>query len=695
MRFDIAPQLNDDLDVPEIRVSPEALPKIPNFKAHPEPTPLPESMEYRSLKLQESKALADYIKTASGETIDRREQLLQGMVDRGNRHLESALLAGQIRQIGELPGPKLNTDFRELIGQRDTEGRLTNLNMICSFLESRGMSKVITDLQEGDMVVSFLASNKDNVSIKKLNDKIGPSLTDDFIVERKKELRKVFGADLLELDQDFKQGIFKLKPGVDLEGFKRTLPDKLGGINKALTAWLEGKGVILPSGELYELSSGMFENKIIDSSLGAAERNFLAVQNSIQGAHLNREKTQEARANGQIYETTELNNKLDQIKNLQEQLKSVNSITDAKGNVYNIFVDGQLNRDLIRKLRKDDFSVSDDENEKTRNLLSQYMKAINFIDFYRPYTLDELADDNSKVQEIRAKKALADKIRQVQEGGANLEFTVEEMQLLDKSISIDVKDKDFNSAEIFHQKAASFDTCTYLSFDVLDIGVDQLQDYENLIRKWNSGDKGNIQKEILAAGDRVTNNLRQFRATVKAIMDEAGFNEASYLVGGDEFAIALPVDKLPDDLLIKIKQACNKYNGVRVVQSLRQSAETAGLEEKHRQHQETLQSAERGIDGAKMVEKEIQMFRQSYIQKLRQIYGAEYNEKEPEIIANLDRLLSESGINNYFVKQAPGQEFDTVIWEKLPFSMVENDYVPALKKWKNYLDARFTLMNKL
>lgn len=688
MRFDIAPQLNDDLDVPEIRISPEALPKTPDFKAHPEPTPLPESMEYRSLKLQESKAFADYIKTASGETIDRREQLLQGMVDRGNRHLESARLAGQIRQIGELPGPELNQNFKELLGQPQ------NFNMICSFLESRGMSKVITDLQEGDMVVSFLASNKDNVSIKKLNDKIGPSLTDDFIVERKKELRKVFGDDLLELDQDFKQGIFKLKPGVDLEAFKSNLPTKLAGINQTLTAWLKGKGVSLPSGELYELSSGMFENKIIDSSLGTAERNFLAVQNSIQGAHLNREKTQEKKANGELYEIGELNNKLDQIKNLQEQLKSVNSITDAKGNVYNIFVDGQLNRDLIRKLRKDDFSVSDDENEKTRNLLSQYMKAINFIDFYRPYTLDELADGNSKVQEIRAKKALADKIRQVQ-GGANLGFTAEEMQLLDKSISIDVKDKDFNSAEIFHQKAASFDTCTYLSFDVLDIGVDQLQDYENLINQWNSGNKGNIQKEILSAGDHVTNNLRQFRATVKAIMDEAGFNEASYLVGGDEFAIALPVDKLPDDLLIKIKQACNKYNGVRVVQSLRQSAETAGSEEKHRQHQETLQSAERGIDGAKMVEKEIQMFRQAYIQKLRQIYGAEYNEKEPKIIANLDRLLSESGINNYFVKQAPGQEFDAVIWEKLPFSMVENDYVPALKKWKNYLDARFTLMNKL
>lgn len=692
MRYDIAPQLkDDDLDLPEIRVSPEALPQIPNFKAPLEPTSLPESMEYRSLKLQKAEAAPEYIKTSKGETIDRRDQLLQGMIDRGNRHLASARLAGEIRQIGELPGPELNTNFKELIGQRDSEGRLTNLNTICSFLESRGMSKVITDLQEGDMVVSFLASNKDAVSIKKLNDKIGPSLTDDFIVERKKLLREVFGANLAELDQDFKQGIFKLKAGVDLDAFKSALPEKLAGINQALTAWLEGKGVSLPSGELYELSSGMFENKIIDSSLGTAERNFLAVQNSIQGAHLNREK----RADGELYETTELNNTLDQIKNFQEQLRGINSISDAKGNVYNIFVDGQLNRDLIRKVRKDDFSVSDEKNGEAKDLVSQYMKAINFIDFYRPYTLDELADANSKVQEIRAKKALADKIRQAQGGTPNLEFTADEMKLLDTSISVDVKDKDFNSAEIFHQKAASFDTCTYLSFDVLDIGVDQLQDYENLINQWNNGDKSNIQKEILAAGDHVTNNLRQFRADVKAIMDEAGFSEATYLVGGDEFGIALPVDKLPEDLSIKIKQACNKYNGVRVVQSLRRSAENAGPEEKHSQHQETLQAAERGIDGAKTVEKEVQQFRQSYLQELRKTYGEEYNDNESEIIKDLDRLFSESGINDYFVKQEPGQEFDMVVWQKLPFTMSEGDYVPALQKWKNYLDARFTLMNKL
>lgn len=673
MRYDIYSKLNDDSVIPKDNVSSEAL---SDLSIDREQTPLPEEMEYRSLKLPES------LKTSTGETIDLREQLLQGMINRGKRHLASARLAGVISTIGELPGPELNKHFRDLIGQRDNEGRLTNLNMFCSFLDGRGMSKLITELQEGDIIISFLASNNDAVSIKSLNDKIGPSLTDDFIVERKNQLRVVFGSDLLELEQDFKQGIFKLNPGVDLETFKKSLPSKLARVNQALTDWLKEKGVDLPAGEIYELSSGMFENKIIDPSLGAVERNFLAVQNSLQGAHLNREK----REHGEFYDTNELNNKLDQIIDLQKQLREEGYIMDEDGNVYNIFVNGLLNRDLIRKIRKNDFLAVDEHNKKIKNLLSLYLKTINFIDFYRPYTLDELEDDSPKIQKIRAKKVLADKIRMASSGDTDIVFTTDDMKLLHESISVDVKNEDFNSAEIFHQKAVSFDTCSYLSFDVLDIGVDQLQDYESLINKWISGDRDNIHKEILSAGDKVTNNLRKFHAAVKAILDEAGFNEAVYLVGGDEFTIALSVDELPAELVIKIKQVCNEYNGVRIVQSLRKSGENVSLDEKHRQHQETLQLAERGIDEAKMVEKSIRTFRQSYIQKLREKYGAEYNSKEPEIIALLDRLLSESGINDYFIKQEPGEEFDVVVWQKLPFLISENDYALALKNWKSYLE---------
>lgn len=651
-------------------------------------------LEWRSLRrvplpvqepsLVEKKVFDSETNQESAVFVDRRPEILDAMVDRGLRSLKSANLAGQIRQIGELPGPELNASFKELIGKtvkaENGQDIYLNANLFNSYLETRGLAKIFTDLQIGDKVVTFLSSSDKEVSIKKLNQALGPNLTDVFITARKDLLRKHFGAYLEELDQDYKQGIFKIKSEIDVENFRNNVLQKgLDEINQALTVWLGEHEVKYD----YKMTSGINENKIMDSSLGQVANNFLTVQNAIQGAHLNRSKGK----NEAIYEEADFNNQLMQIAEKKKYLQAKGSLTDHTGQIYNIFVDGLINRDLLRKIRQDKLFVDSQNADQIdrKAKLEDYLKAVNFIDFFRPYTTPELADNSSKVEQVQKRHSLAEKIKKANAGVA-VDFDKNDVKLLQTAIEVENKDENFDSDTVFQEKATNMEVCTYLSFDVLDVGINQLHDYEKKINAWNSGEPDARQhylKDILDAGDGVTESLRAFRKEVKAILDKAGLaKDAAYLVGGDEFTIALPTKNLAPAVLFEIKKACEKYNGVRMVKSLRQSVPEQPLAERHREHQESLLQAENGIASAKFMEKEIQGFRQNYLNQLK----SRFSLGESEIIKQLDRLFSESGVNNYIVEQLPGRTFDVAIWETLPFDLEQENYQSVLSAWQQYLD---------
>jgi hypothetical protein len=657
---------------------------------------------YRRLYLQEAKTELVLIKKVvekaneQGEKVkqvvdvDQRAETLDEMVKRGNRALSAVNLARKIQVFGEMPPQELDKNFKELLGQRDEKGNLLNWGTFDSFLESRGMAKVVTELKTGDQIVSFLCSSEKDVSIKHLNKTLGASATDSFIIYRKDLLRAAFCSNkanpdngyLEELDQDYKQGIFKLRAGKNLDEFRQVLQTKLDEINEKLTKFLVDKGLQLGNGQ-YSLTSGIYENKIEDDNLDEGAKNFLAVQNSIQGAHLSRETHE----NSAIYQENAFENKLKSIAEIKNFLMG-KTIRDVNGQTYNIFVDGLLNRDLVRLIRKEVFSV-DETNPalvQTNDQLLAYLKSINFIDFARPYTTEELSANDPKMLEIAKRKALASKINGFY-SGENSEFSQEDLKVLENSMLVENKDNDFESEAVFHEKAISFEPCTYLSFDVLDVGIDQLADYEKLINKWNDGQRENLKAEVLSGGDKITRSLRDFRAEIKNTLNQAGFGEsAAYLVGGDEFTIALPTKDLPPDLLLNMKKVCEKYNGVRLVKSLRQSGPDKDQNQRHLDHQATLQRAEDGIDGAKSLEKEIQVFRQGYLEQLKKQYGDAYNAQEAVITKVLDRLFSESGVNDYYVEQLPNRGFDVVIWDNLPpGELLGKNARSALDRWKEYL----------
>lgn len=606
---------------------------------------------------------------------DFRKELEESMLERGGRSLSSHNLA---ERLGNLQNPD---DLKKILGELNPAGRPENAQTALSFLESRGLVKVLFDLKPGDRVFSFLTPSDEATSVKILNQNIGPNKNDSFIIARKELFRKNLSMYLTELDQDYKQGVFKLRDDLSeekIKEFETQLPVILEKINQELLTWLhDPKHGNYNAAKSYNITSGSYQvPKNTNPDISEPVNNLLSVQKSLQLAQLNR--GMELSAANKEFSPEIFNNHLDKLANLKGELQGFASIIDKNGDTYQIFgADGQLNRDLIRLHRKNGLKVDEGDANKVliKEKISEYIKAINFIDFFKPYALDELspkAESPGKFEELQARHNLAQKIKAYQNGDTNVKFDAAEVALLGQSINKENKDANFDSEVQFVSKSLGIDNCTYLSMDIVDVGVDQLLSYENMVNDFQANrldskksQTFDSEKALAAVGDEVTKRLREVRAKLKEVFTKRGLDDVNFLVGGDEFTISLPSDKVSDELLFDLRIAAKSFNGARLVKTDRVTASGTDLKTRQLEHARSLIQSEQGIEESKLLEKRIANFKQSLVTKLlgekgdlEQKLGK--NLKDSEISDLVQRSIDDSGIDNFIiVQEADG---DIVKW---------------------------------
>jgi len=597
---------------------------------------------------------------------DFRKELEESMLERGGRSLSSHNLA---ERLGNLQNPD---DLKKILDELNSAGRPENAQTALSFLESRGLVKVLFDLKPGDRVFSFLTPSDEATSVKILNQNIGPNKNDSFIIARKELFRKNLSMYLTELDQDYKQGVFKLRDDLSTEKikeFETQLPVILEKINQELLTWLhDPKHGNYNAAKSYNITYGSYkvpENN--NPAISEPVNNLLSVQKSLQLAQLNR--GMELSAANKEFSPEIFNEHLGKLANLKGELQGFASITDKNGDTYQIFgADGQLNRDLIRLHRKN--GKVDEEGDANKVLIkekiSEYIKAINFIDFFKPYALDELspkAESPGKFEELQARHNLAQKIKAYQNGDTNVKFDAAEVALLGQSINKENKDGNFDSEVQFVSKSLEIDNCTYLSLDIVDVGVDQLLSYENMVNDFQanrlgsqSGEPFDSERVLASVGDEVTKRLREVRAKLKEVFTKRGLGDVNFLVGGDEFTISLPSDKVSDELLFDLRIAAKSFNGARLVKTDRVTASGTDLKTRQLEHARALIQSEQGIEESKLLEKRIANFKQSLVTKLlgekgdlEQKLGT--NLKDSEISDFVQRSIDDSGIDNFVIVQ--------------------------------------------
>jgi DNA-binding HxlR family transcriptional regulator len=665
----------------------------------PEPIPPPEKAFIKEIKENEPIGVEarsfnrnrtpDSIVTKAPELPSRpenapdfRKELEESMLERGSRSLSAHNLS---ERLGNLQNPD---DLKKILGEKvidekSPDGRSENMQTALSFLESRGLVKVLFDLKPGDRVFSFLTPSDEATSVKILNQNIGPNKNDGFIIARKDLFRKNFSKYLTELDQDYKQGIFKLRDDLSAEQikeFETQLPVILGKINQELLTWLNDPSHgNYPDAKSYNITYGSYQvSENTNPDISNPVNNLLSAQKSLQLAQLNR--GMELSAANKEFSPEIFNKQLEKLANLKTELQSFASITDKNGDSYQIFTaNGQLNRDLIRLHRKNGLKVDEGDANKVliKEKIAEYIKAINFIDFFKPYALDELSPNSEnpgKFEELQARYNLAQKIKAYHSGDQNVRFESAELELLKKSINKENKDANFDSEVEFVSKSLEISDGTYLSLDIVDVGVDQILSYEQMANNFQANRLGvregekpfNPEKVLAGVGDEVTEKLRDVRARMKEVFTKHGLDNVNFLVGGDEFTISLPTDQVTDELLFDLRKAAEVFNGARLVRTDRQTDPGADLKTKQLEHARALIQSEQGIEESKLLEKRIAGFKQTFVtellskkEELEQKIGKKI-EKDSEISDLVQRSIDESGINRFIIVQE--KSGDVVKW---------------------------------
>lgn len=507
-----------------------------------------------------------------------------------------------------------------------------------SFLVSREMASLFNNLKEGDTMFSSLVPSNDDFSIKNMNDKFfGQQQTDEIIAYRKKIIKETFKDSLDVLNQDFKQDIFVLKPELNAgaddvnqkfsDGMKQMELEMnkhiQGEINSKLNTLEPEKDASqikfltelhqrIENGESsYALTYGMAEVGKVEG--GDQSAKVVALSESLQMAQISRSDSESV---GGSFSFEKQMQQVEKIKKIGDDLFQENIFVDADGLSYEMF-EGEgaersaINPDLLRAIRKNKLKVKkgDTENALIVEKLKAYKEAINFFDYMKPQVAEEISD-GSLNEDLVFRKGIERKLN------SGEEISSEEFERIYELMSKELKDPNCSSKAVFHEKAVQIDNCSYISLDVLDVGVDILLSYEELANKMSFGemDEDEIKKEMLAIGDETTIKMRDFRHIVLEVLKKNGIDAPISLVGGDEFTIALDTSLVSKNLLLAIKEATN----TRVIHTAVASAERSvdsqeekkdfnsiddeGFEKRFTEHLLALNRAEEGASKVKEIE---------------------------------------------------------------------------------------------
>lgn len=367
----------------------------------------------------------------------------------------------------------------------------------------------------------------------------------------------------------------------------------------------------------YRMTFGMGE--VGESSNGSVEHIDRAVSDSLKGAMLAR-KTVEI---GSGFSETLAKEAVEEVMKIRDSI-GLQDLTDAEGNVYPVFdfrPDGKgntvsvINIDLIREIRKGAFKpISDSRQAVLYRSVKRYLEAINILDMTKPYTNDEMTGGTiyGTDQTIEASVQDVDRLIHSLKDGS---ISPEDRKRLASLLRKEGKDRTCTSAMEFHRKALEISDCSYISLDVLDVGPELLQEYEQLIQGVANGTMS-FDRARAIAGDETTRKMREFRHQVSEICREYCTDcDPIMSVGGDEIVLAMDTARVTDEFILKLRHirlGDQREGSVRVVQTAvgggRRTSESEG-ESRKREHLEAMKRAEQGTSIAKEIEKTIRRIR--------------------------------------------------------------------------------------
>ena len=455
---------------------------------------------------------------------------------------------------------------------------------LAGVLERQNWGKIVTGLKKGDKVLSFLVPGADFLSIKNLNDVIlGPQITNRVIAQKRivvQEQMQKIDAEAAILQSDYKIEIVKVSK--DSEINKNKLEAMSKAVDETMTAFVlkevDDLLAIEKDEKKIDILNNFKKNLEPESGKSGFRMNYglAEVKGSRMGDKLislnhSLETSRMARQNpegyGAEYTKESIESELGSIKDLREQIISEgNKITDNEGNEFEIFKkEGEklvFNTDVLRDVRKGKFETQD---QKVLGDIAFYVKKLNILDVVKPFTMAEISEVDKK---IKTAHDLSDKMKK----GESL--SEKEVKIVAEMLRSEEKDRAYTSKSEFNKRATAMTECAYVSLDVLDLGVDQLLEYESTLQqidKYSGQEKmDKFNKLALSAGDKTTEKLRDFRKKVAEVYKEFGFDSDLITgeVGGDELTLAIDISKIKEEKLEEFLFALKEKTNTRVIKTV-------------------------------------------------------------------------------------------------------------------------------
>ena len=640
----------------EILLTPEVVDEIWEYK-----TQIDTLLKNLNKAATENEPATGMKKTAEIETID--ESTDPKSLERLARDVKLISDVEQLEQLDPVPGEDAYTFKRKLDRKKE----------ISKMIERRNWGNVFTKLNEGDKVVTVLVPGADFLKIKHLNDEVfGYSRTTEILEQRNVLIYKYIieegGLNAEILKTDYQSSTIRI-PSTDLgQGYDQRLTSYLQKIDEEMTKFIQNciqrdlekfKDNAVETEKLTKFQDELLGNQAngragkagYHMTFGISEVDEDSMAGKIDALNQSTQVARTARSKkysyGAEYNNPIIDDELDGIRDLREELLKYGSIANSDGITFKLFSKVKvgkneylkLNPDVLRDVRKNKFEANE-ESKDTLKKVAEYVKKINIIDSVKPFVKQEAEEGGALQKQIKDYSTITDNF-------LNDEYSDDEKKEIAEIIKTEEKDHNYTSADKFHSVAGISEVdgikkCAYLSLDVVDVGVDQLLEFERLLQEAETEGAGNkdarrksLDEKATVAGDETTEKMREVRRNIKKVLGEhdlllninAEKKEDKYskdglvlgLVGGDEITLAIDMAELEkrkltlEDLMFEIKNATNHGKAdVRMIKTVAAEAtrDNTGVDkqsqtEVFKDHLKTIKKAEKGAEIAKLVEENV------------------------------------------------------------------------------------------
>ncbi|MFH1146060.1 MAG: hypothetical protein V1707_03825, partial [bacterium] len=496
----------------------------------------------------------------------------------------------------------------------EKEGSTEAMKVVDNALEQEPGYRMYSKLKPNDRLLVMIFAGSGSTGIKALNDKLlGIDLTDELISYRKaviKEKLSSMNINLEELEQTYKEGYFRLPQGSTLDQHKletvceeiaRALAEKLSELAEHHVREVKQR-----PGEENQLLAKEIEDTITRVHQETTRKRFRfsyglsgiitkddpdRIETAIsQALRAGRVAMAEERGGGfgQAYTTETMDKTIKLIEQTKRSLLTAlkpeavvpnvqldqaladSVIIDNEGNRYPVMEscggEWHFNRDVLRDVRKEKFSIHPSQKH-ILPLIRQYLERINIMDYIKPTSYGDLNEYRQRVEDITVVKK---NIKQLLDGQTDKEeestlkkkIQLEAKRLLETSHKNSEADSDFG----FNRKALSYKNLFLLNFDKLDMGLDNIADFENVLEEIKTVKQ---EKAVLTAGDSVTDDLNQSRREIKKLLKNLHPKDMAMRVGGDEITAALNAnyEQALKDEIVAVLLKLQKETGARLVVS--------------------------------------------------------------------------------------------------------------------------------